>query len=84
MQKNYTIWLAERTYREILGLKIRTRLLNYLKQLEQFPVSMDAYAYAKNQYHSWIQFWHIPDLKFGITFTPRVSIVTVIWMDWII
>ena len=43
-------------------------LLNYLKQLNQFAISMDAYQYAKNQHHSSIQFWHIEDLILEITF----------------
>lgn len=40
--------------RKIWGLNTRTSLLliNYLKWLNRFTVSMEAYAYAKNQHHS--------------------------------
>lgn len=58
--------------REFLGSNSSTKLVNYLKWLNQFTVSRDAYPYAKYQHHNAILSWHNADLILGVTFgTPR-------------
>ena len=49
--------------------KLKNQAVNYLKWLNQFAVSMEAYSHAKkNQHHSSIQSRHIAYLILGITF----------------
>ena len=62
--------------RKVLGQNSRTRLLNYLKLLNQFAFCIDAYPCTKTQFQkiNSIQFWHIVDLILGITFgIPRYA-----------
>ena len=62
-RKKQSDWLSE-----FLGQSSIPRLLNYLKYLNQFAVSTDTYPYSKNQHHSSIKSWNIPDSILIITF----------------
>ena len=65
----YFIWKKIKqsdSQREFLSWNSNGCLLNYLKWLNQFVVSLDACPYAKNQHHSSMQSWYIADLILGV------------------